>query len=228
MSASSRTLGRDALEPASPGTIDSAIPPRAFPIVVALLLRGIVNGGFAFWLLAMAPAWIDVFRGGAVYALADGALGIVTAILLKRYTSISVPPLLLSITLCDAVLRVCAGVAILAFPGIPYLPITVVLFFGTLGAWAGTAGLIAMAAWFIAHRAERNAERRSPVHALFDPLGAWGLIALMLAVYALVIGPPATDQELRVAAATASGCLGVAFIVAAFGVAARRTRLSTR
>lgn len=213
-----------ALASESPRAIGSASPTRAFPLVATLLLRACVNGAFALWLLARASVWIDIFQAGAVYALADGALGLMTVVLLVRHKPIGAPPLLVSMTLADAVLRFGAGVAIRALPGIPYFSLTIVLFFGALGAWAASTGLIAMLAWFVAHEREKDAGRRSRsrTHALFDPLAAAGLIAFMLAVYALVVGPPSTAEALRIAAGAASGALALVFLIAAFGAAGRR------
>lgn len=45
------------------------------------------------------------------------------------------------------------------------------------------------------------------------------MIALMLACYAFVVGPPATAESLRIAAGVASAALGVVFLIAALGAA---------
>jgi hypothetical protein len=211
----------------SPSAIGTASPTRAFPLVATLLLRACVNGAFAAWLLARPSAWIDIFHAGATYALTDGALGLVTVVLLARHKPIVAPPLLVSMTLADAVLRVCAGVAIRALPGIPHSPITIVLFFGALGAWAASAGAIAMITWFVAHERDEHAalRSRSRTHALFDPLAATGLVAFMLAAYAFIEGPPATAEALRIAAGAASGALALVFLVASFSVTRRRRQV---
>jgi hypothetical protein len=190
-------------------------------LVATLLLRACVNGALAVWLLARDLAWIDIFRIGAAYAIVDGCLGLLTGALLVRHEWRGAPPQLVSMVLTDAVLRVSAGLAIFAFPGIPDFPITLVLFFGALGAWAAIAGVIATVGWFAVHEREKNSSHRprSRTHALFDPLAAAGLIALLLAVYAVIVGPPATDKALRVAAGVASGSLVLVFLVAAFSVA---------
>jgi hypothetical protein len=208
----------------SRAVIGSASPTQAFPLVATLLLRASVNGAFAAWLLARPSVWIDIFQAGATYALADGALGLMTVVLLMRHKPISAPPLLVSMTLADAVLRICAGVAIRALPGIPHSPITIVLFFGALGAWAASAGAIAMITWFVAHERDKHAtlRSRSRTHALFDPLAATGLVAFMLAAYALVEGPPATAEALRIAAGAASSALALVFLVVSFSVTRRR------
>jgi hypothetical protein len=199
-------------------------PTRTFPLFATLVLRACVNGAFAAWLLARASVWLDVFQAGAVYALTDGALGLMTVVLLVRHKPISAPPTLVSMTLADAMLRVCAGLAIRALPGIPHSPLTVVLFFGALGAWAASAGAIGMLAWFVAHEREKGAglRPRSRAHALFDPLAASGLVAFMVAAYAFVAGPPSTVETLRTTAGAASGALALVFLIASYSVAKRR------
>jgi hypothetical protein len=197
------------------------LPRGARLLVATLLLRAFVNGALAVWLLARDLVWIDIFWTGAAYAIIDGGLGILTGALLTRHEWSSTAPQLVSMVLADAVLRVGAGLAIFAFPGIPDFPITLVLFFGALGAWAAIAGVIAIVGWFAVHEREKNSSHRprSRTHALFDPLAAAGVVALMLAVYAVIVGPPATDKALRVAAGVASGSLVLVFLVAAFSVA---------
>ncbi|MEX2177242.1 MAG: hypothetical protein WD801_00935 [Gemmatimonadaceae bacterium] len=181
------------------------------------------------WLLTRVPVWLEIFAMGAKYALADGVIGLLTVALLARRKPIGAPPPLLSLVLADAVLRCTAGIATLAFPGIPYFPITLVLFYGALGVWAASAGVIAMVAWFVAHEHEKDGRHRSPsrTHALFDPLAAAGLIAFLLAGYAFIVGPPASAEALRLAAGSASGALALVLLVAASGAAGRRLRRDT-
>jgi hypothetical protein len=83
-----------------------------------------------------------------------------------------------------------------------------------------------MVTWFIAHEHQKEIPHppSSRTHALFDPLAAAGLIALLLAGYAFIMGPPATADALRVAAGAASGALALVFLIAAFGAAGRRLR----
>jgi hypothetical protein len=197
----------------------------AFPLAAVLLLRACVNGAFALWLFAGAPVWLDIFSVGATYALTDGALGLTTVVLLLRRKPIDAPPPLVSMVLGDAVLRGAAGIAILAFPGIPYFPITLVLFYGVLGVWAAIAGVIAMIAWFVSHHhvSEAGQGSQSRTHA-FDPPAAAGLIAFILAGYGFAMGPPATAEDLRIAAGAASGALALVFLTAAFGAAGRHGR----
>ena len=201
--------------------IGSASVSRAFALVVTLLLRACVNAAFAVWLFARAPVWLDIFSAGSAYALVDGTLGLIAGLLLVRQQPIDAPPQLVGIILADALLRCGAGIVTLAFPGIPYFPITLVLFYVALGVWAAGAGVIAMTAWFVAHEREKDTSRPpSRVHAVFDPLAVAGLIAFLLAGYAFIMGPPATAESLRFAAGATSGALGLVFLVAALGAAA--------
>lgn len=194
---------------------------RAFALAVVLLLRACVNTAFAVWLFTRAPVWLDIFSAGAVYALADGMLGVISVVLLVRQRVFAAPPQLPAIILTDAILRCGAGVASLALPGIPDFPITLVLIYGVLGTWAASAGVIATMAWLVAHKHKQNSERRSAsaAHVLFDPLEVAGLLALLLAGYAFVVGPPATAGTLRTTAGAATGALGVVFLIAAVGAA---------
>ena len=182
--------------------------------MATLLLRAAVNGSFMIWLLTFKPTWADIFWTGSFYAFADGTLGLLSGVLLARHLPVSAPPVLVSMVLADAVMRVCAGVAIHVFPGIPYFPLTVVLFFGVLGAWAAAAGAIAMIAWLTTHRHHAKEEKRSRLHALFDPLSVAGLVALVVAVYSIIAGPPSNAGELRIAASAASAALAFVFLAA--------------
>jgi hypothetical protein len=195
----------------------------ARPLVVgALLLRGCINGAFVVWLLTYSPPWLDVFRGGALYAIADGVVGLLIVGLIGWRTPINAPSSLLAVTLIDALLRLAAGAAILTFPGLPEIPITIVLFYGVIGAWAAAAGTIAVVTAVVAHgHAHMGTRPRSAVHAMFDPLSVEGAVALMLAIYALVVGPPSTADALRGAGAVASGSFAVVLLIAAYGVAKR-------
>lgn len=189
-------------------------------IAGALLLRACINGAFVGWLLAYSPGWTDVFQGGAVYAIADGVIGLLLFLQLGWFAPIGAPPALVAVILIDALLRLGGGAAILAFPGIPETPITVVLFYGILGAWAASVGTITIVVSVAAHRHGRPGVRPfSTLHAMFDPLSWEAIIALLLAVYALAVGPPAIADELRVAGAVAAGSFALVLLIAAWGVA---------
>lgn len=196
------------------------------PLVVgALLLRASINGAFMVWLLAYSPGWVDVFDGGALYAIADGAVGLMLALLIGWRSPIGAPVALLAMTSVDALMRLAAGAALLTLPGIPEVPITIVLFYGIIGVWAASAGTIAIVGSVVAHgHAHAGTGARSATHSMFDPLSVEGVIALMLAVYALAVGPPATAEELRVAGAVASGSFALLLLIAARGVARHRAR----
>lgn len=185
-----------------------------YALSTVLLLRSFVNGAITIWLLTHTATWSDVFRAASIYALVDGALGLVSAPLLARRQPIDAPPLLVSLVVTDALLRILVGLAIRHLPGLTDTPLTIVLMFGALGIWAATAGAVAIVAWMIGHEHHRAGKRRTRVHALFDPLSAAGLVALALAIYALTVGPPATADRLRTTGAVVSGTLTVVFLAA--------------
>jgi hypothetical protein len=205
----------------TPARIGSTAATMTFALAATLLLRAGVNAAFAVWLFIRPPVWIDIFSAGANYSIADGALGLVTVLLLVRKGTIAAPPPVVALILTDALLRWLAAIAIVAFPGIPDSPITLVLFYGMLGTWAATAGVVAIVVWLIAHARSRHDARATYRRAnrLFDPLAAAGLVAVILAAYAFIVGPPATAAVLRMNAALASGALALVFIIAAIGAA---------
>jgi hypothetical protein len=206
----------------APGTVGSTSGILAFALVATLLLRACVNSAFAVWLFTRPPVWLDIFAAGATYSLADGALGLMTVFLLVRRGSIAAPPLLVAIILTDALLRCAAGIAILALPGIPYFPNTIVLVYGMLGTWAATAGVLTIVLWLAAHARAKQAGQplNWRAHRLIDSLETTGLIAVILAGYAFIVGPPATAAVLRMNAGVASAALGLVFLIAALGAAA--------
>jgi len=188
-------------------------PPAKAALSATLGVRACVNGAFAIWALAFTPGWFEIFWIGSVYALADGALGIATTILLIRRRPVGAPPLLVAMVLADAVLRLMAGAVIRVFPAIPDNPLTAVLFFGILGGWAAVAGIAAVVAWILAHEFHHVRRTLSPVRAVFDPLSAAGLIALVLAGYAIVRGPPATADALQTVVVAATAAQALVFMV---------------
>lgn len=200
---------------------------HAYALAAALSMRGIVNGTFTIWLLTQHPRWVDVFRVGSTYGFVDGALGIVTVALLLPRTPSGAPPLLRATTLLDALVRLAVSVAIRALPGIPDTPITIMLFFGTLGAYAASLGVVAVAVWMVGHARWRKGSStwRPGTGELFDPLAVAGLVALGVVAYAIFVGPPVTAETLRADAACVSAGFALAFLVAAAG-AVRRRRVS--
>lgn len=196
------------------------------PLALTLLARALTHGAFIVWVQAGNPTWFDIFWTGGAYGLVDGTLGLVTAFLLSRRIPVGAPPALVGIALADGLIRIGAGVAIRAFPGIPDIPIVLVLFFGALGTWAAVAGAVAVGGWLFAHSHRATGNLDGQVRALFDPLSVAGLVALGLALYAVVMGPPATSAGLRNYATVACAGLSCAFLAAAAG-ASRAPRRST-
>jgi hypothetical protein len=202
--------------PATPRLAPSGTPAATvqFELSLALLLRACVNGAMTAWLLTHRPDWSAIFDVAIAYAFIDGALGLLTALLLERRRSIGAPPVLVAMICCDAIVRIGVGVALRAWPGLTLFPITIVLLFGALGAWAAVAGAVAIVAWLIAHERRRRGMGHSPVHALFDPLAVAGIMALAVAAYAFIVGPPADAEHLRTGVATVTGTLMIVFLAA--------------
>jgi hypothetical protein len=201
---------------------------RELALAVTLAMRCIVNAWFALWLITLEPGWFDIFRIGSMYALADGALGFLSVLLLAPGSPVGSPPLLQVTTFADALLRISAGVALRLLPGIPDFPVTEVAFFGAIGACAAFLGLIALVSWLVRafHHSRGPQAEYVSAHALFDPLAITGLLALMLGLYTFVSGPPSTVDGLRVAAACWSAALGLAFLIAAVGALPRHPHVA--
>jgi hypothetical protein len=184
-------------------------------LAVTLLARAGDHSVFALWFIARQPGWMDMFHAGSIYALIDGSLGLIAAALLTRGAPIASPPLLPALTFADGIGRLAAGIALLTFPGIPYMPMIFVPFLGGLGACAVGLGVSAIVEWRIARRSAGRT-RSISTEALFDPLAISALVAFGVA-YVLVVNPPATAADLRTIAAATSGALALVFVVAAFG-----------
>lgn len=180
-----------------------------------LLARAFVHAAFMFWLLRDVPGWTDIFWLGSAFGLIDGCLGVFAGVLMTR-SPVSAPPRLVAMVLTDGLMRVSAGLAIRLFPGVIDIPIVLVLFFGALGTWAAIAAAAALGALFVSHAHHHPGAGAGgrPVHALFDPLAGAGLVALGLAAFAFVAGPPATAAKLRSTAAIVCGAMTIIFIVA--------------
>ena len=191
------------------------------PLVAALLLRACVNAVFAAWLLRRLPDWDGVFRGGAYYAIADGLFGLLTLAMVVKHTPEHAPPVLRSLTFADAMLRLSAGAALLAFPGIPDLPMTIVWFFGAIGVCAAAFGVVAMIGWVVERISDRRAGKpwNAGTHELFDPLAAGGVVVVAAAACVVAFGPPSTTEGLRVFAAAIAAAFAVVFAIASLGAA---------
>jgi hypothetical protein len=169
-------------------------------LIIFLGLRALFGALFGSLLLASPQLqWADVFARFGDYALADGLLAILlTAGFLAngpsggwRWQRWVVPALML----CDAVVRLGAGVAIRWWPGIPYFPVTSVLFLGTIGAltiWLSVVELGVLAA------VERSQHWRTqnPLSSRFALIAAAAIPMLLLGAK-LMIAPPSSAHGLR-------------------------------
>lgn len=196
-------------------------------LAAVLSARGVVNVSFTIWLLTQHPAWTEIFRAGSMYGLVDGGLGLVSVALLLPRTPTGSPPLLRVTTLFDAIVRLAVALSIRAFPGIPDTPITVMLFFSLLVAYAASLGVISTTMWLVAHAHWKKGSRawRPGTGELFDPFAIAGVATLAAIGYAVRFGPPASDESLGFDAAVVCAVFGVAFLVSAAG-ALRRARIA--
>jgi len=193
---------------------------RIATLAVALAVRGLVNGVFGAWLIARRPSWADVFDVGSAYGIVDGALGLVSVVLIVSLTPSGLLRFLAAITCADAIGRLSAGLALRLLPGIPHVPMAVVPFFAAIGAAVAGLGLIGLTEWIVARIRERR-DWRLRADALFDPLAAAALVSFAVG-FVLFADPPATVGALRTFAASASGALALVFLAASVGTAANR------
>jgi hypothetical protein len=195
-------------------------------LAAALALRGCVNGAFGAWLILGRPGWTNVFQAGAIYAIADGVVGLITVVLIVSLTPGGLLRLLAAMTCVDAIGRLAAGIALRAFPGIPHVPMTIVPFFAALGAGVAGLGMIGMMAWLVARTRGRRTWSRS-ADTLFDPLAAAALVSFVVG-FVLFANPPATADVLRTVAASATGALALVFLTASLGAIAHNGFSLTR
>ena len=123
-------------------------------------------------------------------------------------------------------MRLGVSFAIRALPGIPDTPITIMLFFGALAAYAVSLGVVAVAVWLVGHARWKKGRSawRPGTGELFDPLAVAGLLVLGVVAYSLLAGLPASAERLRVDAMWISGGFALAFLISAPG-ALRASRM---
>lgn len=169
-------------------------------LIILLGLRSLFGALFGFLLLTSPQLqWAGVFARFGDYAAADGLLAVVLAAEFLahgpsggwRWQRWLIPALML----CDAVVRLGAGVAIRRWPGIPYFPVTSVLFLGTIGAltvWLSVVELGVLAA------VERRQHWRihNPDSSSFALIAA-GAIPMLLLGAKLMLAPPSSAHGLR-------------------------------
>lgn len=185
-----------------------------------LALRGCLNAAFGVWLLAGHPSWTRVFEAGSLYAIADGALGLIAVGSIVLLTPSGLLRVLAAITAVDAIGRIGIGIVVLALPGLPHLPMAVVPFFAAIGAAVAGLGAIGLTAWVVA-RARTRRDWSMNAEALFDPLAGAALVSLIIG-FLLFTNPPATLETLRTVAAAATGILALVFLTASLGALVHR------
>lgn len=169
-------------------------------LTVFLVARALFGASFGLLLLASRQTqWGDAFARFGNYVLADGVMALVVAagfLLLSPSTDPRwhrwLAPALVA---CDAFIRLGAGVAIRGWPGIPYFPVTSVIYLSTIGvltAWISLVELGVLAA----------VERRQHWH-IDGPISprialiAAGAVPMLLLGLKLVIAPPSSAGGLR-------------------------------
>ena len=164
---------------------------------VLLLLRSVLAArcvldlGFAWHIQRLVdPSTIHLADAFAPFALLDGIAGLTVAIV--GYAAL-LPPSIVVLAAVDAMLRLAAASALHFGPGIPYFPMTMVLYVGLLAAF-GLAFGIAEAV------AARQIEHDEGWNRLSIALGIAGLATVALAItqFALLHAPNVLERSLIV------------------------------
>jgi hypothetical protein len=192
-------------------------------LTVTLALRACANAAFAWWLVTRVPGWTKIFEAAAVYAFVEGGLAVLMAMQIARHAPLGGSPLLLWITVSDAILLLGAAIVLRVFPGVSGFPITMTLFYAVVGLWAATLGAVAIGVSVIRIERDRHASRtrRLRDHELFDPIAGAGLVAAGFAIYAFVSGPPTDGPSLLRVSTLGASILAAVFVVASIGMLLR-------
>jgi len=182
---------------------------------ITLLARTTTALALVSWLTLRAPGWRDIFRGVALYALLDGGLALLTAVMFAAAHYRGGPVELVATTVVDAIVRLCLGFALLTLPAIAEVPMTVVPLFTVVGASAALLGAIGILSWAVAHL-HREREHSVAYEAFFDPIPVIALVSIVIGAR-LALDPPSSAAQLR--PLVAAGGIGVAigFAIAAAG-----------
>jgi hypothetical protein len=212
------------MRPASNAATEAeSVRARALTFGVTLMLRACASGVFAWWLWAHAPSWEPLFHATAIYAIVDGAFGMLSAAFFRSGPQADAPPQLRAITLCDAIIRVAVGITLWTLPGVVDLPMTAVPLFGAIGVCATALGVVAMVAWAVSHhRRARPGERVRwlSYEVLFDPIAVIASLAI-IAGMALAAHPPTREAPLRTIGMWGGLVLAIAFAAGAIGAMVR-------
>jgi hypothetical protein len=169
-------------------------------LITLLGLRALFGALFGVLLLTLPHlTWSGVFARFAEYAVVDGLFAVVLAATFLanapsggwRWQRWLVPALML----CDAVVRLGAGVAVRWWPGIPYFPVTSVLFLGTIGALTAWLSVIELAVLAAADR-RQHWRIHNPASSGFVLIAA-GAVPMLLLGAKLMIAPPSSAAGLR-------------------------------
>lgn len=169
-------------------------------VTIFLGARALFGASFALLLLASRPLqWGDVFARFGNYVLTDGLMAVVVAAGSLLLSTSSGPrwhrwlaPVLVA---CDAIVRLGAGVAIRGWPGIPYFPVTSVIYLSTIGVLTAWISFVELGVLAAVER-EQHWHIDGPVSPRIALIAA-GAVPMLLLGLKLVIAPPSTASGLR-------------------------------
>lgn len=186
--------------------------------------RGCASLALSAYLLTHHLSWTELFRAGAWYALLDGLIGLAALVWLAGSLRNRTSPVLVSLTLGDALCRIFFGVAVLWYPALAEVPMLIVPLLGSIGVTAGALGLAALVVWLVEHHRNRHLHIRG-AEVLFDPIPIIGLMSIGVGAM-LIVNPPTSAEELWRVIATGGVILGGSFLVAAAGALMSRSRVA--
>jgi len=193
-------------------------------LALVFAARGCASIVLSAYLLTHQLSWTELFRAGAWYALVDGLIGLATLVWLAGPLRSRTSPVLISLTLGDALCRILFGVAVLWYPALAQVPMMIVPLLGSIGVTAGALGLAALVVWLVEHHRHRRAHVRG-AEVLFDPIPIIGLLSIGVGTM-LIVNPPTTAEELWRVIASGGVVLGASFLVAAAGAVMSRSRVA--
>jgi hypothetical protein len=193
-------------------------------LALGFAARGSASIVLSAYLLTHQLSWTELFRAGAWYALLDGLIGLATLLWLAGPLRSRTSPVLISLTVGDALCRILFGVAVLWYPALAQVPMMIVPLLGSIGVTAGALGLAALVVWLVEHHRHRLTHIRGS-EVLFDPVPIIGLLSIGVGTM-LIVNPPTSAQELWRVIASGGVILGASFLVAAAGALMSRSRIA--
>ncbi|MEO8621445.1 MAG: hypothetical protein ABI625_10290 [bacterium] len=182
-----------------------------------LIIRGLVGLWFGARLLTNpAVNWSAVFALLSLYLIVDGVVGFGAALTLfgssvrekKRHLGS-----LAAVLLIDAVGRTVSGLAVRMWPGIPYFPVTAVMFIALMAVFTTMVGFVE-AGLIVEEDFARYGTRHAPPQFIIPPVLASAITSVLFGTAALFFaGNPAM---LRVIIGVYVAIAGIAMLSMAF------------